>query len=501
MAGKEKNLTINFKKLYIVFFTILFTIAFNVPTVKSNSESAKIVNNQPSSAAIAGIFKNPGISSFNTSINIISLKTGEPIFQYNINKPLLPASNLKLITSAASLTLLKPEHKFKTSIYGDNFGSGGKLNGNLYLKGYGDPDLTGERLWKMVRKLKNTGIRQISGNLIADESFFDSKETGEGWAVQRYGDATYSARISALSVNRNTVEVWLRAGESAGSKAIVTLDPESDFFDLDNQTVTRNGYSRMIISRVPTPDGRNKIIVKGSIPPGSHSEVNKIILDNPALYTGYVLANLLKKEGIILNGEVKKGVTPNSAVELVTSNSRTLSAIVYDFNKHSVNLIGEMLLKYLGATFRKTPGTSAKGVDVVKKDFLEKIVNVSIDNFNMVDGSGLSPLNKITSEHFVRVLQYMYNNFSLQADYLSALPVAGADGTLRRRTKRTPGERMFRAKTGYINGVSCLSGYTVNKSGEPIAFSMMMNNFRNLSAAITVQDNICTYLAVANLNR
>lgn len=495
-------MAINFNKIVTIFVSITFSLTFNISSGFSNNETKRInTNSKPSSSAIATIFKNPGISNFNTSINIIYLKSGEPIFQYNINKPLHPASNLKLITSAASLALLKPEHKFKTVIYCDNAVSGGKLNGNLYLKGYGDPDLTTERIWKMVRKLKNTGIKEIIGNLIADESFFDSKEIGEGWAVNRYGDAAYSARISALSVNRNTVDVWLRSGDKVGSKAIVTLDPENDFFKVENQTVTGNGYSRLIISRELMPDGRNKIIVRGSIPQGSHSEVNKIILDNPGLYSGYVLAKLLQKEGIILKGQIKKGLSPNSAVELVTSNSRTLSAIVYDFNKHSVNLIGEMLLKYLGATFRGVPGSSAKGVDVVKKDFLEKTVKVSTNNFNMVDGSGLSPLNKITSEHFVRVLQYMYSNFGLQGDFLSSLPLAGADGTLRRRTKRTPGERMFRAKTGYINGVSCLSGYTVNKNGEPIAFSMMMNNFRNLSAAISVQDNICTFLATANLNR
>jgi D-alanyl-D-alanine carboxypeptidase/D-alanyl-D-alanine-endopeptidase (penicillin-binding protein 4) len=492
----------NIFKIITVFITATFLISLDISSGYSNNQDT-VKNNTslPSTSAIASIFKNPGISTFSTSINIISLKSGEPIFQYNINKPLLPASNLKLVTSAASLTLLKPEHTFKTVIFGDGYGGGGKLNGNLYLKGYGDPDFTTERLWRMVRKLKNTGINEISGDLIADESFFDSKEIGEGWAVKRYGDAAYSARISALSINRNTVEVWLRAGEKPGSKAIVTLDPENDFFKVENQAVTRAGYSRMIISRTSEADGRNKIIVNGSVPPGSHSEVNKIILDNPALYTGYVLASLLKKEGILLRGQVKKGVTPNSALELVNSNSRTLSAIVYDFNKHSVNLIGEMLLKYLGATFRGIPGSSAKGVDVVKKDFLEKMVNVTTENLKMVDGSGLSPLNRITSEHFVRVLQFMYKNFSLQSDYLSSLPVAGADGTLRRRTKHTAGERMFRAKTGFINGVSCLSGYTVNKDGEPIAFSMMMNNFRNLSAAITVQDNICTYLATTNLNR
>ncbi len=497
----NRKIIMNSKKIGFILTEIVLFISFFSFSGFGKAKVSDQDNISINSSSVAKIFQNPGISNSNSSINIISLKTGSPIYQFNITKPLLPASNLKLITSAASLALLKPEHKFKTVIYGDAFVTGGKLNGNLYLKGYGDPDLTTERLWRMVRKLKNTGIKEITGDLIADESFFDSKEIGEGWKTQRYGDSAYSARISALSINRNTVDVWLRSGDKIGSKAIVTLDPENEFFEVNNQTVTGGGYSNLIISRAPSNEGKNKLFIKGGVPFGSHSEVNKINLDNPALYTGYVLAQILKNEGIAIRGQVKKGITPGSVVELFSSNSRTLSAIIYDFNKHSVNLIGEILLKYLGATFRNIPGSSQKGSDVIKKDFLEKLVKADTANFNMVDGSGLSPLNKITTDHFVKVLKYMYENFSLQSDYLASLPVSGADGTLKRRTKHTSGERKFRAKTGFINGVSCLSGYTVSKDGEPIAFSIMMNNFNNFGAALSIQDNICTYLANNRLGK
>lgn len=482
------------------FITLALVASLSFSSNISFAQQVPDTSNQISSENISKLFHTPGISPANSSISIISLKDGKILYQNNQTKPLAPASNLKLITSAASLALLKPEHRFKTVMYGDSYIRGGKLNGNLYLKGYGDPDLTGERLWRMVRKLKNTGIKEITGNLIADDSFFDSKEVGEGWKVERYGDSVYSARISALSVNRNTVEVWIRGGDKNGTKGVVTLDPDNDFFQIDNQTYTGGGYSRMIISRVPLPDGRNKVLVKGSVPAGSHSEVNRINLDNPALYSGYVLAKILEKEGIKIKGQIKKGVTPTTAAELMSSNSRTLSAIVYDFNKNSVNIIGEILLKYLGATFRGAPGTAQKGADVVKKDFFEKLVNSNPKDFNMADGSGLSPINRITSEQFNKVLAYMYKHIDLQSDYMASLPVAGADGTLRKRARRTAGERKYRAKTGFINGVSCLSGYTYSKDGEPIAFSIMMNNFSNMGAALSVQDGICTYLATNNLN-
>lgn len=276
--------------------------------------------------------------------------------------------------------------------------------------------------------------------------------------------------------------------------------PDNNFFDIDNQTYTASGYSRMIISRSQLPDGRNKVLVRGSVPLGSHSEVNRINLDNPALYSGYVLAKILEKEGIKIKGKVKKGVTPKNVAELISTNSRTLSAIVYDFNKHSVNVIGEILLKYLGATFRGAPGSAVKGFDVIKKDFFEKMVKADTKDFSMADGSGLSPLNRITSEQFNKVLSYVYKQIDIQSDYMASLPVAGADGTLRKRSRRTAGERKYRAKTGFINGLSCLSVYTYTKDGEPIAFSIMMNNFSNMGTALSVQDSICTYLATNNLN-
>lgn len=484
-------------KLKIISTLItFFVITSNVSFAQQVPDTSK----QISSENISKLFNRTGISVPNSSISIVSLKDGKVIYQSNQTKPLAPASNLKLVTSAAALALLKPEHRFKTVIYGDSYVKSGKLNGNMYLKGYGDPDLTGERLWRMVRKLKNTGIKEITGDLIADESFFDNKEIGEGWKVARYGDSVYSARISALSVNRNTVEVWIRGGDKTGTKGIVTLDPENDFFQVDNQTYTGGAYSRMIISRIALPDGRNKVLVKGTVPAGSHSEVNRINLDNPALYTGYVLAKILEKEGIKIKGKVRKATTSTKAVELVSSNSRTLSAIVYDFNKNSVNLIGEILLKYLGATYRGLPGTANKGTDVIKKEFFEKMVKVNTKNFNMFDGSGLSPLNRITAEQFNKVLAYMYKHIDMQSDYMASLPVSGADGTLRKRSKRTAGERKYRAKTGFINGVSCLSGYTYSKDGEPIAFSIMMNNFSNMGTALSIQDGICTYLATNNLN-
>ncbi|GIW22401.1 MAG: hypothetical protein KatS3mg068_1408 [Candidatus Sericytochromatia bacterium] len=473
----------------MLYRIIIFALFFNFIFV--NYANSEIITSEK----IGKIFKRKGISNFNSSVSIISLKTGDSIFDYNKERLLAPASNMKILTSSAALKLLKPEHRFRTVIYSDSYIKNGIINGNIYIKGYGDPDLTYERLAKTVRKLKNYGLKEVQGDLIADESFFDSQDVGKGWKIANYGNSVYSARISALSINRNTIEVWVRSGEKNGDKGIITLEPENDFFIVENKLITGGSYPNLIITRDMTKEGRNKIIVKGSIPLGNHSEINKMNLENPCLYTGYVFAKLLQKEGIKINGKIRKSITPQNVIQLIETQSRPLSNIIYDFNKNSVNIIGEILLKYLGAVFRGKPGTIEKGADVLKKDFLENIVKVDTKGIVIADGSGLSPMNRISANHLVQVLKYMYSDISVQPDLLASLPLSGADGTLERRTKNTLGERKFRAKTGFINNVSALSGYVFSKDGTPFAFSLLFNNFYNLSTAISIQDEIATYIA------
>lgn len=474
------------------YYRLVLILLFNFLII--NNSYAEVINSE----TIGKIFKRKGISNFNSSISIISLRTGEAIFDYNKDKALAPASNMKILTSSASLKLLNPDYRFRTAIYTNSYIDNGVIKGNLYIKGYGDPDLTSDRLAKTVRKLKNFGIKEIQGNIIADESYFDSEEIGKGWKTGRYGNSTYSARISGLSINRNSVEVWVRGGERNGDKGIITLEPDNDFFIIENKLITGGTYPNLIITRDTTPDGRNKIIVSGYIPLKSHSEINKMNLDNPGLYTGYVFAKLLQKEGIIIKGKVKKDITPKNVLELIETQSRPLSSIIYDFNKNSVNIIGEILLKNLGAKFRGVPGTVEKGADVVKKDFLEKFVKIDTKDIIIADGSGLSPLNRISANHFVQILKYMYSDISVQSDLLASFPLSGADGTLKRRTKNTIGERKFKAKTGFINNASALSGYVLSKDGAPFAFSLLFNNFYNLGTAISIQDAIATYIANNN---
>ncbi|HEY9842661.1 MAG TPA: D-alanyl-D-alanine carboxypeptidase/D-alanyl-D-alanine-endopeptidase [Candidatus Obscuribacterales bacterium] len=443
-------------------------------------------------AGLRQVLQQPGLAPAYTGVRIISADSGEPILEQNAETPLMPASNMKVITSSAALSLLKPEFRFKTQLLTDGRINGETLQGNLYLKGYGDPVLSDERLQKLVEELRFLGIRKVSGNLVADDSFFDQERTGRGWKSS-YGAAAYSAQISALALNLNTVEVRVRPTQ-VGQAASISLKPENTFFEIINKTGTSGGRTRLSISR-QLVNGHNQIIVSGNLYVRGATEIEKLNLDNPTLYVGNVAQNLMRKEGIGLTGKIVKGTTPAGAAILASSESPPLREVVSELNKNSVNLIAENLLKFLGATFAGAPGTAAKGAKVVMDRFLVGQVGLPHNSGLVIaDGSGLSPLNRMTAETLTRVLQHMFQQYDVSVDFIASLPIAGVDGTLKKRMIGPEIKRRVRAKTGFINGASSLSGYLYTKHNKVLIFSFLMNHYSNFYAAVSTQDRICREL-------
>jgi D-alanyl-D-alanine carboxypeptidase/D-alanyl-D-alanine-endopeptidase (penicillin-binding protein 4) len=442
---------------------------------------------------LQSVWQKPGLSASHTGIQVISLKSGKSVFTHNANLALMPASNMKLITSAAALSLLKPEFTFKTLILSDGPIRGGVLKGNLYLKGLGDPDLTDERLAQLASDIRYLGVQRIEGRLFADDSYFDAQRQGEGWK-NSYGASAYSAHISALSLNRNTVDVWIRPG-APGQPAEVALDPPNHYFEVLNQTQT-GGRTRLQIARTMNGRGRNLVTVSGSVAAHSRPEKESINLENPALYAGFVFQNLLQKAGVAVSGPVEAKKVPAGALEIARTESRPLRDIVGELNKHSVNLIAENLLKYMGAVFEGEPGTAAKGAQVIHERFLKQKVQVDSlkANIRIADGSGLSPLNRLSADVLTRVLIYMQGQFDVGVDYVSSLAISGVDGTLHARLNSADLKRRIRAKTGFINSASSLSGYVYTQKNETLAFSFLMNHFTGVYAARSSQDSLCQQL-------
>jgi D-alanyl-D-alanine carboxypeptidase/D-alanyl-D-alanine-endopeptidase (penicillin-binding protein 4) len=438
--------------------------------------------------------RNSSIAHGFQGILIESLKDGRIIYERNSRQAFIPASNMKLVVSAAALELLGPDFVMKTSLcISGNVTSDGKLVGNLYLVGGGDPLLKSSDLYGMVIKLKQAGIKLIEGNIVGDDTLFDDVRLGPNWC---WDDEPYyyAAQISALNLNKNVVDIWVRPADKVGEPACVTINPPTKYLTVVNECKTSKAGSEKSIT-IDRVHGQNIVRIRGVIPldynPTSAEEA--ITVDNPTLYACHILANMLLSEGIQIKGKTVVGKCPSTGVrEIAVHHSLPLSQIIAFMNKASDNLIAECLLKTLGARF-KGQGTTEAGREVVL-EFLKQI-GLDMSAVGMVDGSGLSRQNLISPGNLVLLLKHMFRHRYKEV-FISSLAVGGVDGTLKNRMKGTICEGNVKAKTGYLNRVSTISGFLTTKSGEPLVFSIMMNNHlcKNIDA-IKVQDEILNLVA------
>jgi D-alanyl-D-alanine carboxypeptidase/D-alanyl-D-alanine-endopeptidase (penicillin-binding protein 4) len=244
--------------------------------------------------------------------------------------------------------------------------------------------------------------------------------------------------------------------------------------------------------------GVNTVTVAGSIRLGTGAiEVTKGVED-PTLYALSAFQELAARRGITVRGLARRGVVPDDAREVFRFDSKPLAAIVRDMNKHSNNFMAEALIKTLGAEFQGAPGTTQKGLDVVRQ-YLDRI-GVSTRDLTLVDGSGLAHDNRVTARALVHTLRAMNEDFELWPEFLSSLPVAGIDGTLQRRFRQEDLMRKVRAKTGKIAGVATLSGYAVNEADETFAFAILINDYRCGTDTIKrLMDRVCSSLVESSI--
>jgi D-alanyl-D-alanine carboxypeptidase/D-alanyl-D-alanine-endopeptidase (penicillin-binding protein 4) len=432
------------------------------------------------------------------SILIKSLKTGEVLYERNSKLFFRPASNNKLLTTAAAVLQLDSTFSFWTTLSADTPIVKGTVLGNIYLKGYGNPDLKLSDLDTLVSQLTMAGIRNVVGSIVADESYFDDLYFGEGWM---WDDEPYSyqASITPLSINDNCVKVTVTPAQRPGDSAIVSIDPPTGYVSLlhDVRTVADSALQPLTISRLFMARS-NTITVRGEIVAGSKPIETMVTVWQPGLYAAHLLQERLARDGIIVLGEPIKGILSSYAVP-IAAHQWPLDSVLINLNKESDNLSAENLLKTMGALTFGAPGTARNGIAVVRRSLAS--LGVDTTQFLMVDGSGLSFYNLLTAETLVQLLEGIYKTPHIFQRFLNTLPVAGVDGTLRNRMVNSPAQGNLRAKTGTISGVSTLSGYVTSADGEPLVFSMLMQNFITPSRDYRkVQDNIGILLATFRRN-
>lgn len=405
----------------------------------------------------------------NAKLGVIvkSLTTGETIYEHNPDKMYIPASNEKIITSVSALSLLGNNYRFKTEFYSGGGISNGVLHGGLYIKGYGDPTLSEGHLGYMVFQLKQRGVKEIRGKIVADDSYFGKNRYAKGWKEEWKNDF-YSPAISALSFNYNIIELKVYASKS-GSKPAVKIEPGGSNIEIINKAVTSGKKGAL----KTTWQNDHTIVLSGRIKPKATVTL-KIPVLNPTLLTGNVIKNAIEEAGIKVSGPVIADKVPRWANIIYVHYSDPLSDVITEYNKNSVNIIGENLMKTMGAEYKGIPGTWDKGSIVISEFLNEAGIN---NGFRVVDGSGLSLLNRVSPETLTDILSYAYENKIISTDFLDSLPVAGVDGTLKKRFRQTEVQGRVKAKTGYLKNVRALSGYIFTKKGDVLVFSILSNGF------------------------
>jgi len=425
-------------------------------------------------------------------IEIKSLDNGKVLYEKNANLLFVPASNFKLLVSSTALDVLGPEYSMTTSLYSAAKPDSGIVKGDLILVGGGDPTFGFTDLQKMADAVKSLGVKEVQGDVLADTSRFDDVRLCEGWECDSE-PYYYEAQVSALNLNENYVDVFVKPGVKIGEPGNVSLDPQTNYLSVQNTSATLKSGSpkTLIVDRIP---GRNVIRVSGGVPSDYQSKKpeESITVDDPALFACSTLHEMLRRNGIIVKGEAKRGRLPSGSQLIASVKSPKLSEMLKLLNKPSDNLIAECLLKTLGVEAEGN-GTVEAGKKI-ELAFLKK-VGIDPSSAGITDGSGLSRRNCITPSALVSMLTYMSHSKNSKV-FLDSLPIAGVDGTLKKRMRNTVAQGNVRAKTGYLARTSCLSGFVKTKAGETLVFSIMFNNFLcPKEQALAVQDRIMVMLA------
>jgi D-alanyl-D-alanine carboxypeptidase/D-alanyl-D-alanine-endopeptidase (penicillin-binding protein 4) len=419
----------------------------------------------------------------------VSSKTHQVIAEQNANLLLNPASNIKLVTTLAALEILHPEYRFKTEYWAMGPIKSGILQGDLVVKGFGDPSITSERLQKVARQIKLLGIHSIAGSVVLDESYFGGETVAKGWESEVHSQKLYSAPISALALNHNTAIFLFKPGE-VGEAAIFSPDPPADYFKVTGEirTLGHGGRPKIAVSE---SDQNMRVSLKGSVSSFMPFSQLKKRVNHPARYFASVFNYFLKQEGITIGGRPVALGTPKI---ILTDRSPILSQIIAETNKTSSNFIAEMLVKAIAGEV-SSPAKFETGLAEIRK-FLEQKVGLKKNSFVLANGSGLGPYNRFSARQFVMLLEYGSRNFEVCSEFVSSLGVAGTQGTLSKRMRQEPTLRSLRAKTGTLNGVSSLSGYVDTQGDDTVMFSVLVQGKgRVISKARGLEDRIGNWLA------
>ena len=477
-------------KKYFSFLLIIISAAVFPQTREDSAGSSN-----PLLGKINDVISDPFFTPAQIAIDVYDLNTQQTLFAKNEKLLFRPASNLKILTSVAGLLFLGPDYYFTTKLYHTGYIQDSTLFGDLYIGGGFDPLFSTDDIDTLIIGLKQAGVKNITGGIYADVSAKDSLFWGAGWMWDDdpSSDAPY---LSSLNINENVVKV-VYARSLINTPINIKLIPESGYYTLKNSAVTISGDSSNVKADRDWMDRKNNIIVSGYLNYSAQPDTEEINIYNPPKYFLNLFRRKLFENHILFNGNMDTLSTPAGS-NLIGLYKRPYNNVLMPMNKESDNLDAEMTLYALAEKYFGNPASAKNGITLV--DSLITLAGFDPTEYRIVDGSGVSHYNLISSELILGVLKYLYyQRPDIFQEFYNSLPIAGIDGTLKKRMVDGPAQNNLRGKTGTISGVSCLSGYVTAKNGHNLAFSIMVQNYvTKAKVAERFIDEICNILAGIN---
>lgn len=441
--------------------------------------------------AFAHFLADSSVRHASVSFSLADTKDGESVFEYRSGISLVPASVLKLVTTAAALEILGPEHTFKTTLGYSGTLKRGTLYGDIIIKGGGDPALGSDNFGehystfpgKWISDISRIGIKKIKGRIITDDSYFDYEPVPGKWLWEDIGNY-YGSGAYGLSVYDNSFDLRIHSSGDTSARMTLTVSPGENNVTISNRMIiTGNRNEGSIFSSPYSTEGW----ITGTVSETGPDPVYKGSISDPPLLLAKIIDNEIRDSGIqvrkapsttrISQDFKYKGFTPVSEIE-----SPPVEKIIEVLNHKSVNLYSEHLLKEMGKVVNDT-GSVSSGLDVIYKYLDDAGINTS--GIYLTDGSGLSPQNSITSEAITDLLCFIKNKGKYFSKFVSSLPVPGEEGTLKDSFRSSLFISRLYAKTGSMTRVRSLAGYIHTAAGNDLAFCIIINNFTGPPAIVT----------------
>ena len=451
------------------------------------------------------IRRSPVLAPGVIGVQAVQINTGKILYARDSNRLFLPASNMKLFTTALALMRLGPDHQFTTRVYAPAPpDANGRINGDVVLYGGGDPSMSNlavpyrknataqdplEAIEQFADDISKRGVRIIDGDIVGDDTLWPYDPFAPGWGVE---DPVWidGAPVSALILNNNTIALRIRPGAHLGDPAVLSVTPAVEYFAIDNRVTTAltSDPGGVRIERSP---GSRELRLSGHIAIRHGGELDRLAVDDAALFAASALYDALTRRGIAIRGEPvarhrmesEPAVAP-SGVVLAERVSPPLIELLRVTDKVSQNLWAEVMLRETGRV-RGSDASRKAGLEELKAFLTE--IGATPDAYAFVDGSGLSRMTLASPSLIVKLLRRMYDS-PYQEQWRALLPVGGKDGTLEDRFDGQPAANAIQAKTGSLTHVNALSGYVDSATWGEVAFAILVNN--TTSHASEVRDVI-----------